>query len=754
MSLNTLVLVKTLLKHFQPRRFLHPFHVAIDFLNSALPNAVHFAARHCSWRQCARYEYRLLESPEHIRVLELLPADSQDDRIKCRLHHTTVANPIHEFTAISYAWGPPHARKELIDCDGCYAHIPPTLFSALKRLRSLTDRSQYLWADAICINQEGTRIALTEKEVQVRMMDRIFAKAKEVIVDLQPLREPKSNVLRHCGWDQLSTRPILTAAKEVVANLDQADDTDIRVLTYLDQYQAVSDDRWSAALASSNLTELFVSLKQYHLPRDNSAFWTIFPAFLCRPWFRRIWVLQEYALAQKVRFMIGTHFRDEHFLRKAVLRAVYHLNALYIYNRTYPSEDGLIPQLEKALGNIATPSQAIEQLNSIREQKSAGHNLCELLRSTNALFKATDIRDKAYALIGLCSDENIKEKFEIRYNEKPSRLMIRVHQYLSRCGFGDYALYSCIGDRSGYISWARNFENDAGDMLSQLVQPNGRTHPPVFQACAETKFICKLSDQRAGALIVRGYVIDVLDSCMGTALPKIDYSTSSELKDIERWLQSVSKWIRSRVPMLGSLVGPDIITSPDDLRLQSVWLDRAFEWMLSVVHKQPILEHEFINSCWRTLVADLVTGTGQEGQGITRLRNWPHSDRCVVHFAECQYLNYKKRMGEIPKDFWLDSSPERFTDARIFGESLKYAFGRKLGLSRDKKLPCLIPADARVGDEIVVVQGCPIPFVLRRKDDKDGKGDYFRVMGCVYVHGMMDGEAIGDGSNCRDIEIW
>ena len=63
-----------------------------------------------------------------------------------------------------------------------------------------------------------------------------------------------------------------------------------------------------------------------------------------------------------------------------------------------------------------------------------------------------------------------------------------------------------------------------------------------------------------------------------------------------------------------------------------------------------------------------------------------------------------------------------------------------------------LPADARIGDCIVIIQGCEIPFILRRKVDE--KGDYFRIVGCAYVHGVMDGELVDTESwQMQDIEI-
>ena len=63
-----------------------------------------------------------------------------------------------------------------------------------------------------------------------------------------------------------------------------------------------------------------------------------------------------------------------------------------------------------------------------------------------------------------------------------------------------------------------------------------------------------------------------------------------------------------------------------------------------------------------------------------------------------------------------------------------------------------MPKEAEVGDFIVIIQGCQIPFVLRRR--MDNKGVFYRIVGCVYVSGIMDGEAVEQGcSEPEKIEI-
>lgn len=52
-----------------------------------------------------------------------------------------------------------------------------------------------------------------------------------------------------------------------------------------------------------------------------------------------------------------------------------------------------------------------------------------------------------------------------------------------------------------------------------------------------------------------------------------------------------------------------------------------------------------------------------------------------------------------------------------------------------------------VGDEVWVVKGCPTPLVLRRE------GKEFSLVGESYVHGVMNGEAVGDDTKWEKIQI-
>ena len=639
-------------------------------------------------RKQPSYIYRSLESDDHIRVLELLPSDNPEATIQCKLHHTSINHCKYSYTAISYVWGPKSLPKKSINCEGHHAYIPPSLHSALSRLRSGKRQSQFLWADAICIEQGES--GGSEKARQVRMMDQIFTLAEEVVIDLGVLDE-----------DML---PIL-------ANLDH--------------YQAIPMDKWSLITSSASVTSALDLLAKEDLPDISPNFWTLFQHFLQRPWFTRVWVIQEFALARAARFMIGEDFRGGDYLETAIVRAALHMTWQYQGNRCRPTVDGQSSLLWDGLYDTFIPVNAIQRMIQLKNRsKDKKYTFCELISMSTVLFNATNIRDRAYALMGLASDSEIKSRFAVSYEEDEGDTMLRVSRYLCRAGFSIFPLYHCIGvRRDDCRSWALNLEDKIKDDLSLLVVASGKTQPPHFNTCGEQlPYSCSFSQVRSEGLLIRGCMyLDIIDTSMEHSLP-----------------QSMS------------------LTSQKPAAAYSGWLIEAFDWMCSTAQHYGLnreQQEKFFEHGWRTLIADIVKDIENENFGEIRYRDWENSSRCLKAWAKLWSIARNRHGSTNPQTAHQILSEEELRYVNIYGDCLEYAFGRRLGLSKERKLLCLIPADAKNGDHIVLVQGCQIPFVFR--PGRDEHGEFFRIVGCVYVHGIMDGELVKrEGWNVRDLEIW
>ena len=120
------------------------------------------------------YQYDTLPSNNFIRLLELHSGPAGEN-IKCTLHQVEL-DKASNYEAISYAWGDPTDQSSIL-CDNKIIIVTRNLNDALLRLK-LNDRSRFLWADAICINQSDD----IEKGSQVQQMARIYGNATTVCV--------------------------------------------------------------------------------------------------------------------------------------------------------------------------------------------------------------------------------------------------------------------------------------------------------------------------------------------------------------------------------------------------------------------------------------------------------------------------------------------------------------------------------------------------------------------------------------------
>ncbi|KAI1312044.1 heterokaryon incompatibility protein-domain-containing protein [Xylaria venustula] len=125
-----------------------------------------------------------------IRLIKILPHDDADnEQISCRLETVELSEDIR-YAALSYVWGDPQVTEGII-VNGIKLSVTINLASALQHFRKSgfphnqrTKDVQYLWADAICINQDDS--AILERNHQVALMGKIYKKATSVLSWLGP----------------------------------------------------------------------------------------------------------------------------------------------------------------------------------------------------------------------------------------------------------------------------------------------------------------------------------------------------------------------------------------------------------------------------------------------------------------------------------------------------------------------------------------------------------------------------------------
>jgi hypothetical protein len=230
-----------------------------------------------------QFQYSSLLDGDHIRLLRILSASKYGISVTLV---TTALDSAPSYNALSYTWGNPlsHyiATEETIKsytkencsmmCNGRVLKIGKNLRDALIAWHNAvpTPKSEHLWADAVCINQED----LDEKAVQVRMMEQIFRKASKVVAWLGPEDETTTYVFELLS--RLSSLPL--------GHISSVD----------------PEDMWrpEAHVGKLGIQPL------------NFRHWLSWVAFAHRPYFKRVWIIQESQLAGDIIGVCGSHVFD------------------------------------------------------------------------------------------------------------------------------------------------------------------------------------------------------------------------------------------------------------------------------------------------------------------------------------------------------------------------------------------------------------------------------------------------------------
>jgi hypothetical protein len=125
-----------------------------------------------------QYQYtRLSTITRQIRLLKIQRSPDEDlhDKLQFALHVFDF-DTAPSYRTLSYMWGTSPVSAQ-IAIDGKPFSVLPNLYNFLD-LYSSRDVDGYIWIDSICIDQSFVE----ERNAQVAMMDKIYAKGREVII--------------------------------------------------------------------------------------------------------------------------------------------------------------------------------------------------------------------------------------------------------------------------------------------------------------------------------------------------------------------------------------------------------------------------------------------------------------------------------------------------------------------------------------------------------------------------------------------
>ncbi|RYP30972.1 hypothetical protein DL767_005979 [Monosporascus sp. MG133] len=168
-----------------------------------------------------------------------------------------------QYEALSYVWGSEPTLENAIVEDEFFGrtrlNLRPGLAHALKHLRKV-DKPRTMWIDALCINQND----LEERSTQLLHMGEIYKLAVRVIIWLGPTADESNTAMSNL--DYLGSQLEISRQGNVFPR------------------PGCQQPRWSYAATD--------------LPYSDQIWESLYHLF-ARPWFSRLWVLQEAQLANE-----------------------------------------------------------------------------------------------------------------------------------------------------------------------------------------------------------------------------------------------------------------------------------------------------------------------------------------------------------------------------------------------------------------------------------------------------------------------
>lgn len=287
-----------------------------------------------------------------IRIPNLGPGKDSEPLEGSFYHHDIHKHPSYE--ALSYVWGDSRGYEVCHVGKSHGIRITTNLSTALRRLR-LPHRSRLLWIDALCINQED----IHERSHQVQLMDEIYRRADNVLIWLGEKTEHS-----YFGIEALAS--------------------------FSDKTASLSNAPWL-----QGPPELWKKGIQ---------------DVMARPWFFRIWVVQEAVLSRKATIICGTDemsWTNDPPSVRAFARSI----KLAVLSPGW-SEIGLADvSLDGFLGLLE-----LQLRQSVAPEKVPPPDILDVAYAMRHR-QATDPRDKIFAFLNLAEGRVVKEQLPVGYHK-------------------------------------------------------------------------------------------------------------------------------------------------------------------------------------------------------------------------------------------------------------------------------------------------------------------------------------------------
>ena len=574
------------------------------------------------------FKYTQLQSSMNTtRVVDVLPGDFLSP-VQCEMRVIDLDRP-PLYCALSYVWGE-GSEGHKISINQAEMRVTQRLHKAFQYLRS-QEEIRTFWIDAICINQRD----IQEKSAQVRKMQQIYRQSKEILIWLGPEGDGSDSAI------ELASK-ISVYWSDQGLNLSDAES----------KFRSKTPDDLSNLLEKCNC-------------EFDSAPIEAFRSLIARDWFERVWTIQEAAAPVQIKSVqCGDSIIDwwgfiaaAKFLSHAVVR----------------------PDLKAYFPNAGplgrTSLRGLFNLNNLQGLIESGRYQTDLLGTLANYrhYKATDPRDKVYALLGLVT-EAVTDILVCDYSLDCRTVYLKVAEHCILHRGSLECLGYCNPSRDPQLpSWVPNWR-----------VPSVR-HPLAYWSKHRPE-------------------IGAPDS-IATRM----YSSSGNLIS-QNCPLSFLILHEAKLVTEGCCIGKAVTVGPpylddSDSNVMSAWEPEILQGVYGPTG-ETVLE-----AFSRTIVADV------EKNGTLRKRGYSID------------WNFWRSINDYTKQ---PASPKRRVE---WGSLLFATVGRRFVLS-DNGYMCLAPGETRPGDQICLLVGGHVFYILRPAEES------WSLIGECYVHGFMDGEAI------------
>lgn len=676
--------------------------------------------------------YRALDPhlPE-IRVLKLLPSASFDAPLECRLVHQALHGDSDGYEALSYVWGGNEFTAEITLNNEPYS-ITPNLDIALRHLRR-PSAERTLWVDALCINQHD----LVERSRQVLLMKDIYAhctvdlawmltqaeweEQKRTAEPQKRTAEPHKRTTgaqkrttgaqkRSTEWSTIGT---IGTAFELIKKISFKD---AEILARMREARFIRASR-------DAVSGEFLLTDYEQMP--------LIVTFHARDIYHRVWTMQEFAYAPKLKLVAGPHELD------------WDVVAAFLGDRPYA--DAFHAPFGHWGGGKAL-DLFFKGAVKVHDQRRAlcDGNYKSTLLDVLARFQqngATDPRDCVYGILGLVTEQHgivvdytksaaqlfLETALSIINDQKNLDIICQTAWMVSPCSENPHELPSWVPDFSapvysdahrGILFAQRGIYAAGREYLSAPCRPVNNQFLPVK------------------AVVLGCFSRDYPFRCTRNTFNSVEeYREGLErkiwgLKDHPSPVFGAPfEWLEASGLGVDTLDGEIRYGRTGETTIRAYWrtlLTDCGAYPIKRLSEQEILQtDDAFKSLLGFLNDKLGTSASEEADG-------KHVDT-EKHIKKSIKRGHDEVTNETMLGLW-ESMPK--TASTMWFRN----YQTRMFLVTENGLYTMV-RHAMVGDTIVSVEGAKVPLILRKQESHDGIETY-SLVGTAYVHGYMDGEAL------------